>query len=112
MWNYSCVIIPKESYNPVKGTTNGRSGPSSERLDPKGKSRNVVTFIVLNPEIKGSMIITHPGLTRATDMKFRLAIEDDDDLANLPARESHAELPVELGDLVISIDKVTERALF
>ena len=50
------------------------------------------------------------GIDRATDV-ISFAIEDDDDLANLPA-EIRAELPVELGDLVISIDKVTEQALF
>lgn len=81
---------------------------AAERLDVPEQAEMSLTF-VLNPEIR-ELNRDYRGIDRATDV-ISFAIEDDDDLANLPA-EIRAELPVELGDLVISIDKVTEQALF
>lgn len=81
---------------------------AAERLDVPKQAEMSLTF-VLNPEIR-ELNRDYRGIDRATDV-ISFAIEDDDDLANLPA-EIRAELPVELGDLVISIDKVAEQALF
>lgn len=81
---------------------------AAERLDVPEQAEMSLTF-VLNPEIR-ELNRDYRGIDRATDV-ISFAIEDDDDLVNLPA-EIRAELPVELGDLVISIDKVTEQALF
>lgn len=81
---------------------------AAERLDVPEQAEMSLTF-VLNPEIR-ELNRDYRGIDRATDV-ISFAIEDDDDLANLPA-EIRAELPVELGDLVISIDKVAEQALF
>lgn len=81
---------------------------AAERLDVPEQAEMSLTF-VLNPEIR-ELNRDYRGIDRATDV-ISFAIEDDDDLTNLPA-EIRAELPVELGDLVISIDKVTEQALF
>ena len=81
---------------------------AAKRLDVPEQAEMSLTF-VLNPEIR-ELNRDYRGIDRATDV-ISFAIEDDDDLANLPA-EIRAELPVELGDLVISIDKVTEQALF
>ena len=81
---------------------------AAKRLDVPEQAEMSLTF-VLNPEIR-ELNRDYRGIDRATDV-ISFAIEDDDDLANLPA-EICAELPVELGDLVISIDKVAEQALF
>ena len=81
---------------------------AAERLDVPEQAEMSLTF-VLNSEIR-ELNRDYRGIDRATDV-ISFAIEDDDDLANLPA-EIRAELPVELGDLVISIDKVAEQALF
>ncbi|WP_337096952.1 rRNA maturation RNase YbeY [Limosilactobacillus fermentum] len=81
---------------------------AAERLDVPEQAEMSLTF-VLNPEIR-ELNRDYRGIDRATDV-ISFAIEDDDDLVNLPA-EIRAELPVELGDLVISIDKVAEQALF
>lgn len=81
---------------------------AAERLDVPEQAEMSLTF-VLNPEIR-ELNRDYRGIDRATDV-ISFAIEDDDDLTNLPA-EIRAELPVELGDLVISIDKVAEQALF
>ena len=81
---------------------------AAKRLDVPEQAEMSLTF-VLNPEIR-ELNRDYRGIDRATDV-ISFAIEDDDDLANLPA-EIRAELPVELGDLVISIDKVAEQALF
>lgn len=81
---------------------------AAERLDVPEQAEMSLTF-VLNPEIR-ELNRVYRGIDRSTDV-ISFAIEDDDDLANLPA-EIRAELPVELGDLVISIDKVAEQALF
>ncbi|MEK1481045.1 rRNA maturation RNase YbeY [Limosilactobacillus fermentum] len=81
---------------------------AAERLDVPEQAEMSLTF-VLNPEIR-ELNRDYRGIDRATDV-ISFAIEDDDDLDNLPA-EIRAELPVELGDLVISIDKVAEQALF
>lgn len=81
---------------------------AAERLDVPEQAEMSLTF-VLNPEIR-ELNRDYRGIDRATDV-ISFAIEDDDDLTNLPA-EIRAELPVELGDLVISIDKAAEQALF
>ncbi|MEE6662196.1 rRNA maturation RNase YbeY [Limosilactobacillus fermentum] len=81
---------------------------AAKRLDVPEQAEMSLTF-VLNSEIR-ELNRDYRGIDRATDV-ISFAIEDDDDLANLPA-EIRAELPVELGDLVISIDKVAEQALF
>ena len=81
---------------------------AAERLDVPEQAEMSLTF-VLNPEIR-ELNRDYRGIDRATDV-ISFAIEDDDDLTNLPA-EIRAERPVELGDLVISIEKVAEQALF
>ncbi len=64
--------------------------------------------LVRNPEMK-ELNAKYRGVDRATDV-ISFAINDDDDL-DLPA-EVKAELPLDLGDLFISLDKVAEQALF
>ena len=88
----------------LRDHTEGKLQPNQERLAEKVLAQAAKRLDV--PE-QAEMSLT---FDRATDV-ISFAIEDDDDLANLPA-EIRAELPVELGDLVISIDKVAEQALF
>lgn len=64
--------------------------------------------LVRNPEIK-ELNAKYRGVDRATDV-ISFAINDEEDLT-LPA-ELQAELPLDLGDLFISLDKVKEQALF
>lgn len=64
--------------------------------------------LVRNPEMK-ELNAKYRGVDRATDV-ISFAINDEDDLT-LPA-ELQAELPLDLGDLFISLDKVKEQALF
>ncbi|KRL89204.1 rRNA maturation RNase YbeY [Limosilactobacillus ingluviei] len=64
--------------------------------------------LVRNPEMK-ELNAKYRGVDRATDV-ISFAINDEEDLT-LPA-ELQAELPLDLGDLFISLDKVKEQALF
>ena len=64
--------------------------------------------MVRNPEMK-ELNAKYRGVDRATDV-ISFAINDEEDLT-LPA-ELQAELPLDLGDLFISLDKVKEQALF
>ena len=66
-----------------------------------------LTF-VRNPEIK-DLNREYRGVDRATDV-ISFAINDDDDV--IVDAELAGELPQDLGDLFISIDKVSEQALF
>lgn len=67
-----------------------------------------LTF-VRNPEIK-AMNAKYRGVDRATDV-ISFAINDDDEDIIMDD-EMAAELPHDLGDLFISVDKVKEQALF
>lgn len=64
--------------------------------------------LVRNPEMK-ELNAKYRGVDRATDV-ISFAINNEEDLT-LPA-ELQAELPLDLGDLFISLDKVKEQALF
>lgn len=64
--------------------------------------------LVRNPEMK-ELNAKYRGVDRATDV-ISFAINDEENLT-LPA-ELQAELPLDLGDLFISLDKVKEQALF
>ncbi|MBM6754275.1 MULTISPECIES: rRNA maturation RNase YbeY [Lactobacillaceae] len=64
--------------------------------------------LVRNPEMK-DLNRKYRGVDRATDV-ISFAINDDQDFA-VPA-ELKDELPMDLGDLFISLDKVQEQALF
>lgn len=66
-----------------------------------------VTF-VNNPEMQ-EINREYRGIDRSTDV-ISFAIEDDEDL--MIPEELKAEMPRELGDLFVSIDKVKEQALF
>ncbi|MDO4855529.1 MAG: rRNA maturation RNase YbeY [Limosilactobacillus gorillae] len=81
---------------------------AAQKLAVPSNAEMSLTF-VLNPEIR-ELNRDYRGVDRATDV-ISFAIEDDDDLAGLP-EEVRAELPVELGDLIISVDKIEEQALF
>ena len=61
--------------------------------------------LVRNPEMK-ELNAKYRGVDRATDV-ISFAINDEEDLT-LPA-ELQAELPLDLGDLFISLDKVKEQ---
>lgn len=64
--------------------------------------------LVRNPEMK-DLNREYRGVDRATDV-ISFAINDDQDF-EVP-EELKAELPMDLGDLFISLDKVQEQALF
>lgn len=80
---------------------------AADQLSIVANAEMSVTF-VNNPEIQ-KINREYRGIDRSTDV-ISFAIEDDDDLM-LPA-ELQAELPRELGDLFVSIDKVKSQALF
>lgn len=66
-----------------------------------------LTF-VRNPEIK-DLNREYRGVDRATDV-ISFAINDDEDV--IVDAELAGELPKDLGDMFISVDKVAEQALF
>lgn len=80
---------------------------AAQHLSISEQAEMSVTY-VRNPEIR-EINKEYRNIDRATDV-ISFAIEDDETL-DLPA-EIKAELPEELGDLFISVDKVRDQALF
>ncbi|EHS87531.1 Putative metalloprotease [Limosilactobacillus gastricus PS3] len=80
---------------------------AADQLSIAANAEMSVTY-VNNPEMQ-KINREYRGIDRSTDV-ISFAIEDDEDLM-LPA-ELQAELPRELGDLFVSIDKVKSQALF
>ena len=72
------------------------------------ESAEVSLTFTKNPEIK-EINAKYRGVDRATDV-ISFANDDEEDF-EIPA-ELAAEMPVDLGDLFISVDKVKEQALF
>lgn len=80
---------------------------AAQKLDLGDNVEMSLTF-VRNPEIK-DLNREYRGVDRATDV-ISFAINDDDDV--IVDAELAGELPQDLGDLFISVDKVSEQALF
>ncbi|WKN28755.1 rRNA maturation RNase YbeY [Apilactobacillus kunkeei] len=83
---------------------------ASKALDLKDNTEMSVTF-VNNDEIK-EINSKYRGVDRATDV-ISFAIEDgDDDFPLIMDDEMAAEIPENIGDIFVSIDKVAEQAEF
>lgn len=83
---------------------------SSKALELKDNTEMSVTF-VNNDEIK-KINSKYRGVDRATDV-ISFAIEDgDDDFPLIMDDEMAAEIPENIGDIFVSIDKVAEQAEF
>ncbi|CAI2606093.1 Endoribonuclease YbeY [Apilactobacillus kunkeei] len=83
---------------------------ASKSLDLKDNTEMSVTF-VNNDEIK-EINSKYRGVDRATDV-ISFAIEDgDDDFPLIMDDEMAAEIPENIGDIFVSIDKVAEQAEF
>lgn len=83
---------------------------ASKALDLKDNTEMSVTF-VNNDEIK-EINSKYRGVDRATDV-ISFAIEDgDDDFPLIMDGEMAAEIPENIGDIFVSIDKVAEQAEF
>lgn len=83
---------------------------ASKALDLKDNTEMSVTF-VNNDEIK-EINSKYRGVDRATDV-ISFAIEDgDDDFPLIIDGEMAAEIPENIGDIFVSIDKVAEQAEF
>ena len=83
---------------------------ASKALELKDNTEMSVTF-VNNDEIK-EINSKYRGVDRATDV-ISFAIEDgDDDFPLIMDDEMAAEIPENIGDIFVSIDKVTEQAEF
>lgn len=83
---------------------------SSKALDLKDNTEMSVTF-VNNDEIK-EINSKYRGVDRATDV-ISFAIEDgEDDFPLIMDDEMAAEIPENIGDIFVSIDKVAEQAEF
>lgn len=81
---------------------------AATQLKLKDNDEMSLTF-VRNPEIK-KLNAKYRGVDRATDV-ISFAINDDDEDIVMDD-ELAAQIPQDLGDLFISIDKVKEQALF
>lgn len=81
---------------------------AATQLQLKSDDEMSLTF-VRNPEIK-KLNAKYRGVDRATDV-ISFAINDDDEDIVMDD-EMAAQIPQDLGDLFISIDKVKEQALF
>ncbi|MGL4698710.1 MAG: rRNA maturation RNase YbeY [Apilactobacillus waqarii] len=83
---------------------------ASKALDLKDNTEMSVTF-VNNDEIK-EINSKYRGVDRATDV-ISFAIEDgEDDFPLIMDDEMAAEIPENIGDIFVSIDKVAEQAEF
>ncbi|MGQ2282193.1 rRNA maturation RNase YbeY [Apilactobacillus kunkeei] len=83
---------------------------ASKSLELKDNTEMSVTF-VNNDEIK-EINSKYRGVDRATDV-ISFAIEDgDDDFPLIMDDEMAAEIPENIGDIFVSIDKVAEQAEF
>ncbi|KOY79117.1 rRNA maturation RNase YbeY [Apilactobacillus kunkeei] len=83
---------------------------ASKELDLKDNTEMSVTF-VNNDEIK-EINSKYRGVDRATDV-ISFAIEDgDDDFPLIMDDEMAEEIPENIGDIFVSIDKVAEQAEF
>ena len=83
---------------------------AAKYLELKDNTENSLTF-VHNPQIR-KLNAQYRGVDRATDV-LSFALEDDsDDSPILLDPELAAQIPENLGDLFISIDKVAEQARF
>ncbi|CAI2603892.1 Endoribonuclease YbeY [Apilactobacillus kunkeei] len=83
---------------------------ASKALELKDNTEMSVTF-VNNDEIK-EINSKYRGVDRATDV-ISFAIEDgDDDFPLIMDDEMAAEIPENIGDIFVSIDKVAEQAEF
>ncbi|CAI2604890.1 Endoribonuclease YbeY [Apilactobacillus kunkeei] len=83
---------------------------ASKELNLKDNTEMSVTF-VNNDEIK-EINSKYRGVDRATDV-ISFAIEDgDDDFPLIMDEEMAAEIPENIGDIFVSIDKVAEQAEF
>ena len=83
---------------------------AAKRLELKDNTEVSLTF-VHNPQIR-ELNAQYRGVDRATDV-LSFALEDDsDDSPILLDPELAAQIPENLGDLFISIDKVGEQAKF
>ncbi len=83
---------------------------AAKYLELKDNTEISLTFIH-NPQIR-KLNAQYRGVDRATDV-LSFALEDDsDDSPILLDPELAAQIPENLGDLFISIDKVTEQARF
>lgn len=83
---------------------------ASKALSLKDNTEMSVTF-VNNDEIK-EINSKYRGVDRATDV-ISFAIEDgDDDFPLIMDDETAAEIPENIGDIFVSIDKVAEQAEF
>lgn len=83
---------------------------AAEKLGLKDSDEMSLTF-VRNPEIK-QLNAKYRGVDRATDV-ISFAINDNDDDEKIKMDPAiAAEIPTDLGDLFISVDKVKEQALF
>lgn len=83
---------------------------AAQKLGLKDNDEMSLTF-VKNPEIK-KLNAKYRGVDRATDVISFAINDNDDDEGIVMDPEMAAEIPVDLGDLFISIDKVKEQALF
>lgn len=83
---------------------------AAQKLQLKGNTEMSVT-ITTNPAIK-KLNKQYRGVDRATDVLSFAAEESGDETPIVMDPELAAELPANLGDLFVSIDKVAEQAKF
>ncbi|MBB1062783.1 rRNA maturation RNase YbeY [Limosilactobacillus fastidiosus] len=83
---------------------------AGEKLEVADNTEISVT-LVNNPEIR-ELNSQYRHVDRATDVLSFAAEESGDETPIIMAPELAAELPVNLGDLFISVDKVAEQAKF
>lgn len=83
---------------------------AAHKLGLKDQDEMSLTF-VKNPEIK-KLNAKYRGVDRATDVISFAINDNDDDEGIVMDPELQAQIPQDLGDLFISVDKVKEQALF
>ncbi|MDO4903795.1 MAG: rRNA maturation RNase YbeY [Limosilactobacillus sp.] len=83
---------------------------AADKLQLKDNTEMSVTMMT-NPAIK-ELNAQYRGVDRATDVLSFAAEEDGDETPIIMDPEMAAELPENLGDLFVSIDKVEEQAKF